>query len=57
MLIGGSRWLAARIRSCDQLVQSANTARQIDPQLAVVYWSQMVERGAHHTNALCVVAA
>ena len=41
----------------DQLVQSANTARQVDPQLAAVYWTQMVERGAHHTKALCVVAS
>lgn len=41
----------------DQLVQSANTARQIDPQLAQVYFTQMVERGAHHQKALCVVAA
>lgn len=41
----------------DQLVQSANTARRIDPQLAEVYWTQMVERGAHHQKALCVVAA
>ena len=41
----------------DQLVQSANTARKVDPQLAAVYWSQMVERGAHHTKAVCVVAA
>jgi len=41
----------------DQLVQSANTARQIDPQLAAVYWTQMVERGAHHTKALCIVAS
>lgn len=41
----------------DQLVQSANTARQVDPQLAHVYFTQMVERGAHHQKALCVVAA
>ena len=41
----------------DQLVQSANTARQIDPQLAHIYFTQMVERGAHHQKALCVVAA
>jgi transposase len=41
----------------DQLVQSANTARQVDPQLAEVYFTQMVERGAHHQKALCVVAA
>lgn len=41
----------------DQLVQSANTARRLDPQLAEVYFTQMVERGAHHQKALCVVAA
>jgi hypothetical protein len=41
----------------DQLVHSANTARRIDPQLAAVYWTQMVERGAHHNKALCIVAA
>lgn len=41
----------------DQLVQSANTARRVDPQLAEVYFTQMVERGAHHQKALCVVAA
>lgn len=41
----------------EQLVHSANTARRLDPQLAEVYWTQMVERGAHHTKAVCVVAA
>jgi transposase len=41
----------------DQLVQSANTARRVDPQLAEIYFTQMVERGAHHQKALCVVAA
>ena len=41
----------------DQLVQSANTARRVDPQLAHVYFTQIVERGAHHQKALCVVAA
>ena len=40
-----------------QLVLSANTARRLDPQLAAIYYTQMVERGAHHTKALCVVAA
>jgi transposase len=40
-----------------QLVCSANAARQVDPQLACVYYTQMVERGAHHIKALCVVAA
>jgi transposase len=46
---------AARVRK--QLVCSANTARQVDPQLAAIYHQQMVERGAHHIKALCVVAA
>lgn len=41
----------------DQLVQSANTARRLDPQLAAVYHHQMVARGAHHQKALTVVAA
>ena len=44
-----------RLRS--QLFLSANTARTIDPQLAAVYYTQMVERGAHHHKAVCVVAA
>lgn len=46
---------SSRLR--DQLVCSANVARRLDPQLAQVYWVQMVERGAHHTKAVCVVAA
>ena len=40
-----------------QLVMSANTARQLDPQLARVYHDQMTSHGAHHSKALCVVAA
>lgn len=40
-----------------QLVLSANIARSLDPQLAAIYWSQMVERGAHHQKAVSVVAA
>jgi transposase len=40
-----------------QLQRSADTARTQDPQLARVYYVQMVERGANHTKALCVVAA
>lgn len=44
-----------RLRS--QLFMSANIARSIDPQLAAVYYTQMVERGAHHNKAVCVVAA
>jgi hypothetical protein len=39
-----------------QLVQAANTARKLDPQLASVY-TQMTQRGATHRKALCVVAA
>lgn len=40
-----------------QLLRSADTARILDPQLARIYYVQMVERGATHTKALCVVAA
>lgn len=40
-----------------QLLRSADTARTIDPQLAAIYFVQMVERGANHLKALCVVAA
>jgi transposase len=40
-----------------QLVQAANTARKLDPQLAAVYHTQMTERGATHRKALCVVGA
>jgi transposase len=47
----GAGWLR------DQLVMSANVARRIDPELARVYYVQMVERGAHHNKAVCVVAA
>jgi transposase len=38
-------------------VRAADAARRLDPQLARIYHVQMVERGAHHTKALCVVAA
>jgi transposase len=40
-----------------QLVRSADVARTLDPQLARIYFTQMVERGATHTKAVCVVAA
>ncbi len=40
-----------------QLMRSADTARTSDPELARIYYVQMVERGATHTKALCVVAA
>lgn len=39
------------------LVRAADTARRQDPQLARIYWVQMVERGKDHLGALCVVAA
>lgn len=39
------------------LVRAADNARRVDPQLACVYWIQMVERGKDHLGALCVVAA
>ena len=47
----GASWLR------DQLVMSANVARKIDPQLAWIYYVQMMERGAHHNKAVCIVAA
>jgi transposase len=40
-----------------QLVRSAETARHLDPQLAAIYHDQMINKGAVHTKALCVVAA
>jgi transposase len=39
------------------LVRAADTARRQDPQLARIYWTQMVERGKDHLGAVCVVAA
>lgn len=39
------------------LYLAADHARQEDPQLARVYYIQMVERGGSHTKALSVVAA
>jgi transposase len=39
------------------LIRAADTARRQDPQLARIYWVQMVERGADHLKACCVVAA
>jgi len=40
-----------------QLFRSAEIARHQDPQLAAVYYDQMVHKGAVHTKALAVVAA
>ncbi len=39
------------------LYRAADTARKHDPQLARIYYVQMVQRGANHTKALAVVAA
>jgi transposase len=39
------------------LVRAAEHARHQDPQLARIYYVQMVERGKDHLGALCVVAA
>lgn len=39
------------------LVRAADQARKQDPQLARIYYLQMVERGKDHLGALCVVAA
>ena len=40
-----------------QLLRSADVARTLDPQLAKVYYDQMVSCGANHTKACAVVAA
>jgi transposase len=39
------------------LVRAADNARKTDPQLARIYYLQMVERGKDHLGALCVLAA
>ena len=39
------------------LLRAADHARHLDPQLARLYYVQVVERGACHLKALCVVAA
>jgi len=39
------------------LIRAADTARKQDPQLARIYYTQMVERGKDHLGAVCVVAA
>lgn len=38
------------------LIRAADNARKQDPQLARIYYQQMVERGADHLKATCVVA-
>jgi transposase len=39
------------------LVRAADNARRLDPQLARIYYLQMVQRGKAHLGAICVVAA
>lgn len=39
------------------LFLDANVARQWDPQLAHVYYTQMVHYGKHHTQAVCACAS
>lgn len=34
----------------------AETARQRDPQIAALYYDQMVHKGKHHTQAICICA-
>ncbi len=38
------------------LIRAADHAHKQDPQLARIYYQQMVERGADHLKPLCVVA-
>lgn len=38
------------------LYLDANVARQRDPQLAKIYYDQMVQKGKHHKQAVCAVA-
>ncbi len=39
------------------LYLNANTARLWDPQIAVIYYNQMVKYGKHHNQALCACAS
>lgn len=38
------------------LMLAADTARKIDPDLAMVYWRLMIGKGPHYKQALCAVA-
>jgi Transposase IS116/IS110/IS902 family len=51
MFKAGSRLLRST------LVRAADHARKQDPQMARIHYVQIVERGASHLKALCVVAA
>ncbi len=37
-------------------VMDAETARQWDPQIAAIYYAQMMQHGKHHYQALCTCA-
>lgn len=39
------------------MIRAADHARRLDPQLARIYYLQMVERGKDHLGAVCVVAS
>lgn len=40
----------------ETLFRAADRARKQDPQLAKIYYTQIVDRGADHRKALCIVA-
>ncbi len=39
------------------LIRAADHARKQDPQLAKIYYTQIVDRGSDHRKALCIVAS
>jgi hypothetical protein len=45
-------WQAASSLLRTTLVRAADTARKQDPQLARIYYVQMIERGKNHLGAL-----
>jgi len=45
------------VETAKQVNEKLDKMSAIDPQLAQIYHCQMVERGANHLKALCVVAA
>ncbi len=45
------------VRTCGKFAfMDAETARQWDPQLAAIYYAQIVQHGKHHYQALCTCA-
>src|SRR6266536_3449010 len=49
--------LAAAVHTEVRLLRATDTARRQDPQLARLYYVQMVQRGKDHLGTVCVVAA